>query len=77
MMTRNAVAALDFSVRPADQGQIVEVAYAADWENEVLVRRVTDRSDGSVVFACATIKDGKFEPWNGVLPDHGEWASIS
>ena len=35
-----------FATMPADQGQMIEIAYAVDWESEMLVRRTTDHSDG-------------------------------
>lgn len=42
-----------FCVAPEDQGQMVEVAYAAAWGH--MVRRTTDRSDGSVSYSIARI----------------------
>jgi hypothetical protein len=61
--------------QPVDAGQAVDVKYAADWENERLLRRTADRSTGEVRFQYANMRgDGSvFEPWNNVLPTVGEW----
>lgn len=58
---------------PADAGQIVDLTYAVDWESRTLYRRSADRSDRSVEIESAEIVGGNFEPWNGILPEHGEW----
>lgn len=59
---------------PEDAGQIIDVHYAIDWEEELLYRRTADRSDGAVSFEKVRIDGGKFEPWNGCLPNIvGEW----
>jgi len=61
--------------QPLDAGQSVDVKYAADWENERLLRRTEDRSTGEVRFQYANMQDdgSVFEPWNNVLPTVGEW----
>jgi hypothetical protein len=60
----NVLAAIDtWHVAPADQGQIMEVAYGCDWESEIAVRRTTDRSDGTVTYATAAAP-AAWEPWN-------------
>lgn len=64
---------MTWHTRPVDQGQIVEVSYAVDWENEALYRRIYDQSDRSEVVQVAHITGGEFEPWNGLLPEHGPW----
>lgn len=65
---------------PEDQGQFIHVEYALG--DGVLIRRVTDRSlepglAGSVVLSASKLNyDGietSFEPWNGILPAHGEF----
>ncbi len=58
---------------PRDAGQIVDVTYAADWENSTLYRRTHDRSDGEQSIESAAITGGEFQPWNGILPTVGEW----
>jgi hypothetical protein len=79
-MTSRRAASFDFSILPADQGQIVEIAYACDFESGLLIRRAIDRSesDAAACYAQAEIDmDGatSFEPQNGILPDVGEWAA--
>ncbi len=63
---------------PGDAGQIVDVRYSINWEDRVIYRRTHDRSDDSVVVSAAGVVDGsdRFEPWNGVLPSHGEWKEV-
>jgi hypothetical protein len=65
---------------PACQGQIVVVEYASGLDG-MLYRRITDRSDGSVEYACAEAGDcgcedecSCFEPWN-FEPTAFEWES--
>jgi hypothetical protein len=55
---------LNYIIPPRNQGQIVEVSYAITPDE--VVRRTTDRSDGSVMFETADICDllGEFEPQN-------------
>lgn len=48
--TEYAKSVTRWTVPPECQGQIVEHAYGYD-EDGALVRRVTDRSDGSVAYA--------------------------
>lgn len=81
-MTSHTAASFDFSILHADQGQIVEIAYACDFESGLLVKRVTDRSepDAAPFYAQAEIDfDGAtaFEPQNGTIPDVGEWIACS
>lgn len=58
---------------PRDAGQTVDITYAVDWESETLYRRSIDRSDRSVAVESAAITGGVYEPWNGILPEHGDW----
>lgn len=58
---------------PVDAGQIVDVTYAVDWEDRAIYRRTHDRSDGTTTTEVAEIVGGNYEPWNGILPHHGEW----
>ena len=67
---------LEFSVLPEDAGQIVEISYAADWENELLYRRTTDRANGTTTLAVAIIVCGDFAPQNNMLPEVGQWTQI-
>jgi len=62
---------LTYHVAPEDQGQMVEYAYAADAEHDRMVRRVTDRSDGSVRYQVADAPD-RWEPWNRA-PEPATW----
>lgn len=67
---------------PADAGQAVNVTYAVEWiggGEGWLYRRTHDRSDGNHSVERAVVDDeagGAFEPWNGKLPDHGEWQDV-
>lgn len=68
---------------PVDAGQIVDVTYAFEpigggdgW----LYRRTHDRSDGTRSVERAAVEDdasGVFQPWNGLLPEHGEWQDVA
>jgi hypothetical protein len=53
-------------VAPVDQGQAVEVAYGADWENGVLVMRRTDKASRAVTYytAGAGALDSNWQPWH-------------
>jgi hypothetical protein len=64
---------LDWDQMPADAGQIVNVEYSVDWENNTLYRQSTDRGDRTVAVEQATITGGEYDPQNCVLPNHGEW----
>lgn len=62
---------------PADAGQIVSVTYRVDWDAFKLYRQTHDGSDNSIEIEVAQITDdGEFEPWNGILPSHGEWRKV-
>jgi hypothetical protein len=81
-MTRKALEAMTWHVMARDQGQIVEVAYAADCDG--FYRRMHDRSQGmaNISYDYAAWDDDvgegdSFEPWNGRLPDHGEWEPVA
>lgn len=83
-MTSRRAASFDFATLPADAGQIVEIAYACDFESGLLIRRAIDRSragDATPFFAQAEIdfeSATAFEPQNGTLPDiTGPWRSCS
>ena len=74
---------MTWHTRPADQGQIVHIEYAAD--GEYLYRRITDTSDRSVSMARVSwdwLSDsitGEFAPWNGDLGadvDESDWRSV-
>lgn len=59
----NLLRAIDtWTVPPAAQGQIIERAYAVDWEAGLMVRRDTDRADRSITYYTAPAPD-TFEPW--------------
>lgn len=68
----------DWTIAPEDQGQIVEYAYAADWESGALYRRVRDTSDGSVRYYRASSAQlrGEWEPQNSVPMVAGEWHAV-
>lgn len=75
-----AMDTLSYHIMPEDAGQIVEIAYAVDWESELLYRRTTDGAvpvghPDRVAIQRTTITDGdgEFEPQNGVLPEHDRW----
>ncbi len=74
---------MKWHVMPEDQGQIVEVAYAAMGEYGVL-RRMVDKSEPNPepMFAIAEWNpdappEEAFQPWNGYIGDDGDWAPIS
>lgn len=78
--TRDYLETLTYHVAPEDQGQMVEIAYAADTEHERVVRRITDRSGPTVRYEAAPVEDliGRWEPWNGA-PEFApgtEWQRI-
>jgi hypothetical protein len=64
---------LDWHMLPRDDGQIVEVTYACD--EYYLYCRTYDRSDRTTSYQRAEWgqDDIRFEPWNGILPTHGDW----
>jgi hypothetical protein len=80
-MTTRRAASFTYSTLAADQGQIVEIAYACDFESGLLLRRAIDRSepDATPFYAQAEIDFDAattFEPQNGTLPDiTGPWHS--
>lgn len=75
---------LTFHVRPSDQGQIIEIAYAFDSENDRLIRRTTDRSartSNGAPIATSTYSQHPmprrpFEPWNNSKPPITGWRMI-
>lgn len=64
---------LVWTVPPENQGQGVEVAYAADWESGLILRRIHDRSVSGYITPESTTYEaadadaltGEFEPHNG------------
>ena len=68
---------MKFHVPPANQGQIVEVAYGQT--DGIVYRRTTDRSDGSVSYECATADDNdEGDYWNGEPADvDSDWTECS
>lgn len=72
-----SLAALSYQTMPQDQGQIVTVSYAVDWDRGILACRTYDASDRTTVYDWAEIDSDNtrdFEPQNGVLPKiDGEW----
>lgn len=44
-----------------------KIEYAVDWDNNILIRRVSFSKD-DIVYEFALIGEGEFEPWNGILP---------
>jgi len=79
-ITRDYLENLFFVVAPEDQGQIIEVAYAPDWEHERVIRRVTDRSGPTVRYEAIGAEHliGEFQPWNGApqVAPGTEWQPI-
>ena len=77
-MDADDLADFDWRQCPADGGQIVDVKYAMDGESYFLYRRRHDRSDNTCNYQRAELDqdDSEFEPWNGSLPNHGEWQEI-
>lgn len=55
-----------WDVPSENQGQIVEVAYGLDPDAELIVRRTTDRSDGSVKYQAFEFpsREWEWDPWN-------------
>lgn len=72
--TRKYLESLHYHVMPIDQGQIVTNAYACDEYH--LYCRTYDASDRTTRYSSAEWTDGEFEPWNGKLPEHGDWEEI-
>lgn len=72
----------EFQVPGECQGQIVETAFACC--GDTLVRRVTDRSDGSVCFSVYEVEGDEWtwyegwEPWGPTQPplDEDEWEPV-
>lgn len=60
---------LTFHVPPRNQGQMVEVAYAADFESNVVIQRVHDQSDRSVAYYISDMMDDDGDYWNGAPPN--------
>jgi len=56
-----------YHTAPKDQGQIIKISYAADWENGRIICRSFDASARTISYATADSDDldGEFEPWNG------------
>jgi hypothetical protein len=71
---------LNFTTPPRNQGQIVTISYAVDGENEQVVSRSHDASDGTESYAVTALDNlvGKFEPWNSVprFSDDGLWSAV-
>jgi hypothetical protein len=84
-MTVEKIEALNASylVPPVCQGQTVEVAYGADWEERIVVRRTHDRSDGRVSYAYASAEEladeEQWEPWDHPpqLREGAEWREVA
>lgn len=75
MATTHNIKAIDtWTVPPAAQGQIIERAYGVDWESEIMVRRETDRSDGSVSYYTAPAP-AVWEPWQ-TEPKARRWTRV-
>ncbi len=57
---------VSYIVPPEYRGQTVEVAYAADWDERLVVRRTHDRSTGRVSYEWAPAESiyGDWEPWD-------------
>ena len=66
MRTYNYADMTAWVIPPRNQGQIVEVAYAAAWEDETIIERTYDQGDRSLVYR-AYEADGAYEPQNGRL----------
>lgn len=69
---------MDFAVMSRDAGQIVEYSYGL-WADGcgggLVIRRVHDRSDGSVLYYAAEAGE-TFEPQNGIVEVVGEYAPL-
>jgi len=64
-----------FHVPPRNQGQIVEVAYAA--VDGMVIQRVYDRSDRSINFSTSKmLKGDEGEYWNGE-PSNKRWRRMT
>lgn len=66
---------LTFTVRPSDAGQHIEVAYAADWESERIVRRTRDE-ESNVTYAVTDWDGSDFCPWNNDAAPEGPWTAV-
>ena len=71
-----------FVEMPEDQGQIQSVAYAhGESPTGGTMYIVSCEVDGScehddpdrTKYKCAEWIDGGFQPWNGILPEIGDW----
>ena len=76
--SRRTLETLTYHVAQEDQGQMIEIAYAADEESERVIRRTTDRSTGAVTYegAPADMLVGDFAPWNGAPEIDGDWRAL-
>lgn len=72
-------AELTFYIPPNCQGQIVERAYAADWENGRILMRVRNRAQrpgqDEKIFARPVYPGEVFDPWNKE-PRDGKWKQV-
>lgn len=79
-MTTTNHSHLNFATPPRNQGQIVTMSYACDGENEQVVCRSHDASDGAESYAVTPLSNlvGAFEPWNSVprFADGGLWTTV-
>jgi hypothetical protein len=71
---------LNFVTPSVNQGQIVTISYAADWENGQIVSRSFDASDrtGSYAVTPASNLVGEFDPINEEpsFRDDGLWTAV-
>ena len=74
------VLSLEFLMKPVDGGQIVEVAYATDYDGVWM--RIWDRSDDSVSYefgaypARCSPQRLEHEPWNGKIAAHNKFRAV-
>lgn len=70
---------LTFFVPPRRRGQIIEFAYAADWENGRILLRVRNKllppGQDEKIFARPIYEGEVFEPWDKE-PKDGRWKQV-
>lgn len=75
-MNAKTIESMTFHVAPRDQGQIVEVAYAATEDGRVIRCRY-DRSDGTTEYHVSTmLRDDKGDYWDAP-PANRRWRLLS
>jgi hypothetical protein len=64
-MNTNEFNHLNFIVPPENQGQIIEISFAIDGENEQVICREFDASDRTTCYSCTPIDNiqGEYRPY--------------